>query len=120
MTNKQSPSTMLKHLSTITMKIQHILLATTFALLTACSSSTADSYIEAINEATERINKADNFDEIKAATKELIDFEREHRDAINEEVNGNKLKQIEVDNAYKEFMKAGMERSLELGKESAN
>ena len=102
------------------MKIQHFLLATIIALLTACSSSTADSYIEAINEATERINNADNFDEIKAATKVLIDFEREHREAINDEVNGNKLKQIEVDNAYKEFMKAGMTRSLELGKESAN
>ena len=111
---------MLKHFSPITMKIQHLLLTIAVALFTACGSDMTDEYIKAINETTEQIKHAKSIDDITAATKTLIDFERTHREAINDELNGNKLKQAEVDNAYKEFMKVGMSRSIELGKESAN
>ena len=102
------------------MKIQHIFLAFCLAIVMGCSTSTADNYINAINEATESINKAESFEEIQTATKQLIDFERENREAIKEELNNNKVKQAEVDNAYKAFMQAGMTRSLELGKSSVN
>ena len=97
------------------MRLINLLFFSNLLLFSACSSNIADQYIDAINETTEAISKATNYDDIKNATKKLIDFEHTHREALNNELKDNKLKQAEVDKAYKEFMQTGMNKSFELG-----
>ena len=86
--------------------------------MSACQNRVANQYIDEIEKATQRIEKATSYDDIKEATKALIDFEREHKNALNAELKDNKVKQAEVDKAYKEFMQKGMSRSFDLGSKS--
>ena len=88
-------------------------------MLTACGADVVEQYITEIERTTKEIKAATTFEEVTAATERLMKWEREHYDALSEELDGDKLKQAEVNRAHKEFMHVGMSRSLELAKEKA-
>ena len=88
-------------------------------MLTACGSEVVDQYITEIERTTKEIKAATTFEEVTAATERLMKWEREHYDALSEELEDDKLKQAEVNRAHKEFMHVGMSRSLELAKDDA-
>lgn len=100
------------------MNIKHFLGAFMLLAFCSCTTSIDDQYVDTINQATEDIKNANTFDDIKAATKQLIDFEHQHREALDEALKGNPVKQAKVDKAYKLFMQTGMSRSSELGRKS--
>lgn len=102
-------------MSTLTKIFVALSFTATTALLAACQQRIADQYIDEIERATKCIEEAQSYDDIKKATKALIDFERDNKEQLNNDLNGDKLKQAEVDKAYKEFMQKGMSRSFELG-----
>lgn len=88
-------------------------------LLTACSSNVVDQYLAEIERTTKEIKAATTFEEVTAATERLMKWEREHYDALSDALEGDKLKQAEVNRAHQEFMQAGMTRTFEFAKEKA-
>ncbi|MBR4129209.1 MAG: hypothetical protein IKT92_07040 [Bacteroidaceae bacterium] len=88
-------------------------------MLTACGSEVVDQYITEIERTTKEIKAATTFEEVTVATERLMKWEREHYDALQEELEDNKVKQAAVNRAHKEFMQAGMTRTFEFAKEKA-
>lgn len=88
-------------------------------MLTACGADVVDQYITEIERTTKEIKAATTFEEVTAATERLMKWEREHYDALSEALEGDKLKQAEVNRAHQEFMQAGMSRTFEFAKEKA-
>lgn len=88
-------------------------------MLTACGSEVVDQYITEIERTTKEIKAATTFEEVTVATERLMKWEREHYDALQEELEDNKVKQAEVNRAHKEFMQAGMTRTFEFAKDDA-
>jgi PBP1b-binding outer membrane lipoprotein LpoB len=96
-------------------KIKSAFLIALFAsLLLGCSSPVVDQYIQEIERTTKEIKAATSIEMITAATERLMQFEREHYDALHDELDDDKMKQASVNRAYEEFMKAGMSRTFEL------
>ena len=88
-------------------------------MLTACGSEVVDQYITEIERTTKEIKAATTFEEVTVATERLMKWEREHYDALQEELEDNKVKQAAVNRAHKEFMQAGMTRTFEFAKDDA-
>ena len=88
-------------------------------MLTACGADVVDQYITEIERTTKEIKAATTFEEVTVATERLMKWEREHYDALSEALEGDKLKQAEVNRAHQEFMQAGMSRTFEFAKEKA-
>ena len=88
-------------------------------LLASCSENVADQYITEIERTTKEIKAATTFEEVTTATERLMKWEREHYDALSDALEGDKLKQAEVNRAHQEFMQAGMTRTFEFAKEKA-
>lgn len=88
-------------------------------LLIACSSNVVDQYLAEIERTTKEIKAATTFEEVTVATERLMKWEREHYDALSEELEDNKVRQAEVNRAHQEFMQAGMTRTFEFAKEKA-
>ena len=88
-------------------------------LLASCSESVADQYITEIERTTNEIKAATTFEEVTTATERLMKWEREHYDALSEELEGNSVKQAAVNRAHKEFMQVGMNRTFEFAKDDA-
>ena len=87
--------------------------------LVSCSSGVADQYITEIERTTNEIKAATTFEEVTTATERLMKWEREHYDALREELEGNSVKQAAVNRAHKEFMQVGMNRTFEFAKDNA-
>lgn len=88
-------------------------------LLASCSENVADQYITEIERTTKEIKAATTFEEITTATERLMKWEREHYDALSDELEGNSVKQAAVNRAHKEFMQVGMNRTFEFAKDDA-
>ena len=88
-------------------------------LLASCSANVADQYITEIERTTKEIKAATTFEEVTSATERLMKWEREHYDALREELEGNSVKQASVNRAHKEFMQVGMNRTFEFAKDNA-
>ena len=88
-------------------------------VLTACGADVVDQYNTEIERTTKEIKAATAFEEVTAATERLMKWERVHYDALQEELEDNKVKQAAVNRAHKEFMQAGMTRTFEFAKEKA-
>lgn len=88
-------------------------------LLASCSENVADQYITEIERTTKEIKAATTFEEVTAATERLMKWEREHYDALSDELEGNSVKQAAVNRAHKEFMQVGMSRTFEFAKDDA-
>ena len=88
-------------------------------LLASCSENVADQYITEIERTTKEIKAATTFEEVTTATERLMKWEREHYDALSDELEGNSVKQAAVNRAHKEFMQVGMNRTFEFAKEKA-
>lgn len=91
-----------------------LLVALLASLLFGCSSPIVDQYILEIERTTKEIKAATSMEMITAATERLTQFEREHYDALQDELEDDKMKQASVNRAYEEFMKTGMSRTFEL------
>ena len=85
-------------------------------LLASCSENVADQYITEIERTTKEIKAATTFEEVTTATERLMKWEREHYDALSDELEGNSVKQAAVNRAHKEFMQVGMNRTFEFAK----
>ena len=83
-------------------------------LLVGCSSPVVDDYLIEIERTTKEIKAASNFEEVTNATERLMKWQREHSEELVEELDGNTLKQAEVNRAYNEFMQVGMTRTFEF------
>ena len=88
-------------------------------LLASCSENVADQYITEIERTTKEIKAATTFEEVTTATERLMKWEREHYDALSDELEGNSVKQAAVNRAHKEFMQVGMNRTFEFAKDDA-
>ena len=88
-------------------------------LLASCSENVADQYIAEIERTTKEIKAATTFEEVTTATERLMKWEREHYDALSDELEGNSVKQAAVNRAHKEFMQVGMNRTFEFAKDDA-
>lgn len=88
-------------------------------LLASCSENVADQYITEIERTTKEIKAATTFEEVTTATERLMKWEREHYDALSDELEGNSVKQVAVNRAHKEFMQVGMNRTFEFAKDDA-
>ena len=88
-------------------------------LLVSCSENVADQYITEIERTTKEIKAATTFEEVTTATERLMKWEREHYDALSDELEGNSVKQAAVNRAHKEFMQVGMNRTFEFAKDDA-
>ena len=88
-------------------------------LLVSCSENVADQYITEIERTTKEIKAATTFEEVTTATERLMKWEREHYDALSEELEGNRVKHAAVNRAHKEFMQVGMNRTFEFAKDDA-
>lgn len=88
-------------------------------LLASCSENVADQYITEIERTTKEIKAATTFEEVTTATERLMKWEREHYDALSDELEGNSVKQAAVNRAHKEFMQVGMSRTFEFAKDDA-
>ena len=88
-------------------------------LLASCSENVADQYITEIERTTKEIKAATTFEEVTTATERLMKWEREHYDALSDELEGNSVKQAVVNRAHKEFMQVGMNRTFEFAKDDA-
>ena len=88
-------------------------------LLASCSENVADQYIAEIERTTKEIKAATTFEEVTTATERLMTWEREHYDALSDELEGNSVKQAAVNRAHKEFMQVGMNRTFEFAKDDA-
>ena len=88
-------------------------------LLVSCSENVADQYITEIERTTKEIKAATTFEEVTTATERLVKWEREHYDALSDELEGNSVKQAAVNRAHKEFMQVGMNRTFEFAKDDA-
>lgn len=88
-------------------------------MLASCSENVADQYITEIERTTKEIKAATTFEEVTTATERLMKWEREHYDALSDELEGNSVKQAAVNRAHKEFMQVGMNRTFEFAKEKA-
>ena len=88
-------------------------------LLASCSENVADQYIAEIERTTKEIKAATTFEEVTTATERLMKWEREHYDALSDELEGNSVKQAAVNRAHKEFMQVGMNRTFEFAKDNA-
>lgn len=88
-------------------------------LLASCSENVADQYITEIERTTKEIKAATTFEEVTTATERLMKWEREHYDALSDELEGNSVKQAAVNRAHKEFMQVGMNRTFEFAKGDA-
>lgn len=89
-------------------------------LLASCSENVADQYITEIERTTKEIKAATTFEEVTTATERLMKWEREHYDALSEELEGNSVKQAAVNRAHKEFMQVGMNRTFEFAKDDVS
>ena len=88
-------------------------------LLASCSENVADQYITEIERTTKEIKAATTVEEVTTATERLMKWEREHYDALSDELEGNSVKQAAVNRAHKEFMQVGMNRTFEFAKDDA-
>ena len=88
-------------------------------LLASCSENVADQYIAEIERTTKEIKAATTFEEVTTATERLMKWEREHYEALSDELEGNSGKQAAVNRAHKEFMQVGMNRTFEFAKDDA-
>ena len=88
-------------------------------LLASCSENVADQYNTEIERTTKEIKAATTFEEVTTATERLMKWEREHYDALSDELEGNSVKQAAVNRAHKEFMQVGMNRTFEFAKDDA-
>ena len=92
----------------------------TVCALTSCASNVADQYVAEIERTTKEIKAATTFEEVTNATERLMKWEREHYEALQEELEDNSVKKAAVNRAYKEFMQVGMNREFEFARENAN